>query len=110
MPPPLCRTLEEMRRLRCPPSPTPVIAHCPSHQQPPTAGPTAGLAGFAVPAAVALAIPANVVGTTQCLFFPYVCAQNRAQLHEWCRACTHRRLFPEAAATHCVQVCQTRPW
>ena len=107
MPPPLCRTLEEMRRLRCPPPPpSPPTAPCPVQVHHHTA-----CTHPYVPTTIVVVPGDNGVNLadSQCLFFPYVCAQNRVHLHEWCRACTHRRLFPEAS-THSEQVCQRRPW
>jgi len=46
----------------------------------------------------------HLLGNT-CVFYPYVCSQNRPRLHDWCRYCTHRRLFPEQVPCEYRQVC-----
>ena len=124
---PHCRTLEEMRALRrpcrdeapaCPPPPAappayypppgyllPAAHHAvlPAHPAPAYLLPAAAHppSGCGAPAVAVVAPPAAAVllvdaADAACAHFPHVCARTRL-LHDWCRACTHRRLFPECA-------------
>jgi len=99
---PLCKTLEEMRALRTPCiEDTLETASCatPQYVQPNCATPQYVQPNCATPQCVT-----HLLGNT-CVFYPYVCSQNRPRLHDWCRYCTHRRLFPEQVPCEYRQVC-----
>lgn len=95
-----------MRRPACPPNasaaplcaacptvvaPRPVYAACPTIVVPVVAPQPV----YASCPRVVAPQPVACVPVVACTYFPMVCNQNRP-LYQWCPACTHRRLFPEA--------------
>ena len=93
---PHCKTLEEMRALRC-------AVTRPEEVTPVAVVPVLPTAVAYVPVAylpVTTAVecprhrPCATPACEPCAYYPYSCPQNRS-VRDWCRACASRRLFPE---------------
>lgn len=96
---PHCRTLEEMRALRCGNA---LPIEC--HRNGGIGGGIGGGSSTTVTTTTSNGATSVVTTTTTsappsplCDFYPYVCHAYRPPSF-WCRLCTHRRLFPELSS------------
>lgn len=108
---PYFNTLEEMRAARDAAivrddsprplySPACVVARsdvmCPSPcvVPPPCAMPCVVSPPCAMPRVAPCLRSGNTRDRGVCVFFPYICNQNRTEIRDWCQVCTHHFLFP----------------